>query len=321
MTQSPKTFLMLFALACAVTACDDSTSAPTPSPTATPTGPVHIVVSSYPAAWLAEQVGGPEVRVQNVLPAGEDPPFWAPSGEVVAQVQQAELIVANGAGFERWMETATLPADRIVDSANGLDHIHIQGETHSHGTKGEHSHAGLDPHTWSDPLIYLKQAEAVHAALLQVRPDKKPVFDNHLAAVRTQLTALDRKLKDALTPGKGVKIAANHPAYNYLARRYDLDIHSFDLDPEAVPDAPSIEAVQAWAETVPKPRHLLWEAQPTDEVRRSLPAGTIHVFIDPLEQPFEGQGYDYVNQADRNVATFKALFKKPSPPSSPEKTP
>jgi zinc transport system substrate-binding protein len=219
------------------------------------------------------------------------------------------------------METATLAADRVVDSSRGLDHIHIQGETHSHGKEGEHSHAGLDPHTWSDPLLYLQQAEAVHAALSSARPDKQAVFDGNLATVRTQLSDLDRKLKDALTPGKSVKLAANHPAYNYLARRYDLDIESFDIDPELVADEKARAAFIAWAETVDRPRHLLWEAQPTDAVRRSLPTGTIHIFIDPLEQPPDGQEYDYVRQAERNVTTFKSLFKKSSPPPSSEKSP
>ncbi len=299
-------------------ACSGTPPSPSEAPQATaPTGPIDVRVSSFPAEWLVQRVGGTEVQLQNVLPPGEDPPFWSPPGEVVAAVQSAELIVANGAGFEQWMQTATLPADRIVDSARGLDHIHIQGETHSHGKEGEHSHAGLDPHTWSDPNLFLQQAEAIHAALVAARPDQKPTFDRNLADLRTDLTTLDRELLDALTPGRRVKMAANHPAYNYLARRYELHIRAFDFDPEAVSDAATVAAFTTWAANVEKPHHLLWESQPSDAVRQSFPAGVLHIYIDPLEQPPDGGTYDYLAQARKNVATFKALFKKSAPEEKP----
>jgi zinc transport system substrate-binding protein len=310
----------MLGILCAFVVPGCSGTAPAPSePTLapTPTGPIDVRVSSFPAEWLVKRVGGTEVALQNVLPPGEDPPFWSPPGDVVAGMQKAELIVANGAGFEQWMQTATLPTHRIVDSARDLDHIHIQSETHSHGKEGEHSHAGLDPHTWSDPILFLQQAEVVHAALVAARPDKKATFDRNLAALRIDLTDLDRALLDALTPGRSVKMAANHPAYNYLARRYKLHIHAFDFDPETVSDASTISAFTTWASKVEKPHHLLWESQPADAVRRSFPAGTLHIYIDPLEQPGDGQAYDYLAQARRNVSTFKALFKK----SAPEETP
>lgn len=317
---SLKRLTLLGFLAFAVGAgCNDSPTPPTLPEQPVRTGPIQVVVSSHPAAWLVAQVGGAEVVLENVLPPGQEPRSWSPSGDDVAKAQTAELIVANGAGFEQWMATATLPTGRVVDSARGLDHIYIQGATHSHGKDGEHSHAEPDPHTWTDPLLFLQQAEAVHAALTRARPDKKAEFDKNLGEVRSKLTTLDRQYKDALTPGKSAKLAANHPAYNYLARRYDLDIRSFELDPETVGDASSVAAFMAWAETVEKPRHLMWDAQPTDAVRRSLPTGTLHVYIDPLEQPADGQVYDYVRQAEQNVSTFKSLFKK-SPPSTPAET-
>jgi zinc transport system substrate-binding protein len=322
MNRSMSTLAVLLALTIGTVACSGDTSSPLPAVEAAPkTGPVEVRVSSFPAEWLVRRVGGKQVTVKNVLPVGEDPPFWAPSGDVVASVQQAELIVANGAGFEKWMETATLPADRVVDSAKGLDLIHVQGKTHSHGKGGEHSHAGTDPHTWSDPLGYAQQAEAVHAALVRVRPDQKSVFDGNLAALKQDLSDLDRELKDALTPGKGLKMAANHPAFNYLARRYDLDIHSFDFDPEEVPNEEARADFATWAEGVDKPHHLIWESQPIDAVRRAFPAGTLHIYIDPLEQPPDGGTYDYLAQARKNVSTFKTLFPKAAPPEPSEENP
>ena len=309
---------LAFALALGAVACTGS-PAPTDAPvrTATPkTGPITVAVSSFPAQYLVERIGGAVVKLDNVLPVGEDPPFWSPSGDVVAGVQQAELIVANGAGFEKWMETATLPADKVVDSAGPVQLIRIQGETHSHGKGGEHSHAGIDPHTWSDPLAYLQQAEVVHAALVAARPGDKATFDANLSALAKDLQDLDRALADATAPGKGMKLAANHPAFNYLARRYKLSIQSFDFDPEVPPTGVARGEFVDWADGVDKPPHLLWESAPEDAVRRAFPAGTLHVNLDPLEQPPDGADYDYLAQAHKNVVTFKTIFRKtPAAPS------
>lgn len=300
------------------------TGAPTtparPVETTPKTGPIDVRVASFPAEYLAKRVGGAVVQVQNVLPAGKDPPFWSPTGDVVATIQKAELIVANGAGFEKWMQTANLSEDKVVDSAAGIDFIHLEGETHSHGKGGEHSHAGIDPHTWSDPLAYYQQAEAVHAALVRARPDRQAELDANLAALKADLDTLHRELTDATAPGMSIELAANHPAFNYLARRYGLRIHSFDFDPEDRLPTDHRAAFDAWAEGRERPLHLLWESPPTDAVRRALPAGILHITIDPLEQPPERGSYDYLAQARQNVTTFRTIFSKSSsaPPATPE---
>jgi len=304
----------------AIPACTDSTKAPEPvAAPAEKAGPVDVKVSSFPALYLVQRVGGAAVAVTNILPAGEDPPFWNPTGEQVAQMQAAELIVANGAGFEKWMETATLPASKMVDTAAKVDLIHVEATTHSHGKGGEHSHAGIDPHTWSDPLIYLQQAEVVHAALVKARPSEQATFDAGLAALRTDLQALDGELKASLAHAGDKRLAANHPAFNYLAKRYELQIKSFDFDPEEAPSADARHGFDHWAEDVPEPRMLWWESPAVDAAKRAFPPGTIHVFVDPLEQPAEdGAGYDYMAQARSNVHTFRSLFPAPAPEGAPE---
>lgn len=311
----------LLAAACiALPACTGG--APSPAPTPEPTADVGLVdvrVSSFPAEYLVKRVGGDAVEVTNILPVGEDPPFWSPTGEQVAQMQSAEVIVANGAGFEKWMETATLPSSKLVDSAEKVALIHLKATTHSHGKGGEHSHAGIDPHTWSDPVVYLQQAEVVHAALVKARPAQATTFDAGLASLRTDLEALDTELKAALAHAGDRELAANHPAFNYIARRYGLQITSFDFDPEEVPSAESIAGFDAWAATVPEPQMLWWESKAQDAVKSAFATGTIHVHVDPLEQPpAAGSSYDYLAQARANAQHFRSLFPAPALEEAPE---
>ena len=309
----------LLAAACAVmSACTGQAPSTAPTPTVE-TGPLEVKVSSFPAEYLVKRLGGDAISLTNILPVGEDPPFWSPTGEQVAQMQSADLIVANGAGFEKWMQTATLPSGKVVDSAADVKLVHLKATTHSHGKEGEHSHAGIDPHTWSDPVVYLQQAEVVHAALVKARPSQAATFDAGLASLRTDLTALDAELKAALAHAGDKQLSANHPAFNYIARRYGLQIRSFDFDPEEVPSAESIAGFDTWAAEVPEPRMLWWESQADDVVKRAFAAGTIHVHVDPLEQPAaDGAAYDYVAQAKANAQTFRSLFPAPAPEEAPE---
>jgi zinc transport system substrate-binding protein len=266
------------------------------------TGAPTIKALSAPAAWLVSRIGGDRVVVENILPAGESADTWSPPGEVVAGLSDADLIVANGAGYEAWTQTATLPTARLVDSARGLDLIAVDGRTHSHGKAGEHSHSDVDPHTWTDPAAYAHQAGVVHAALVRLDPEGKAVYDANLSTLQADLTKLGAELDAALAPARGRAMISNHPSFSYLARRARLDLRTIDMDPLVAPE-PGLLG------TDPVPGLVIWwESAPTDAVRASLPAGLVHLVVDPLEQPAAGGSYDYLAQARGNVAQFRATF-------------
>jgi zinc transport system substrate-binding protein len=267
--------------------------------------PLQVRTTSFPADFLVARIAGDRVERVNLLPVGEDAPFWQPSAEVVASLAEVDLIVANGAGFERWMAAATLPGSRVVDTSAGLELIEIEGRTHSHGARSEHSHAGIDPHTWSDPVGYAQQARAVHDALVVADPDGAEAYGASLATLTGELEALDAAFRPILAQLKARPLTASHPAFNYLARRYGLTVRSFDFDPEEVPDPDALAEFESWADEQEVPV-LLWEAPPTEVVTSAFGDEVRHVFVSPLEQPMAGV-YDYLAQARTNLRTFDEL--------------
>ena len=282
-------------------ACD---AAPPTAPRPAREAPLKIVALSFPAQWLTQRLVGEGVVVERLLPAGEDPPTYQPPPERIAALQDADLIVGNGAGYEAWLTTASLPEGRLVLTAEGLDLITLPETTHRHGAAGEHSHGGVDPHTWTDPLLLVQQAEALSLALQRAQPDGG--WDGRAATLRADLAALHAENQAGLAPLSGQKIAANHPAYNYLARRYALDLSSFDFDPETPPSAESLAAFVTWAAGQAAPM-LWWETAPSDAVRAAFPPTVRHVVIDPLEQPPEGGEYDLLRAARGNLSTLSGL--------------
>ena len=153
---------------------------------------------SWPVGWLVDQLAGGAVDHLCILPAGADPAGWRPDGALVAELGTVDLIVANGAGYEGWVETASLPTARLIDTSRGLQLIEHASTTHSHGA-GEHSHGALDPHTFLDPTLFGRQATRVAAALKSVLADDAAI-DARLTGLIASLEALGGEWDAALAP-------------------------------------------------------------------------------------------------------------------------
>ena len=279
-----------------------------------------VYTSCFPVHWLTERVAGEHADVTLILPAGEDPPEWTPPADIISSMQQADLIVINGAGFEGWLGTTTLPETKLVDTTAGVKDrfIEIEATTHSHGRDGEHSHAGTDPHTWSDPLLALAQAEAIQAALARTDPDHAQAYRASMDALATELRALDGAYEMAAKGYGGESLATSHPAFNYLAKRYGLTLIDFGFEPDVVPDDESVHGLERAVKDHGVER-MLWEAQPTDEVRTRVEGvGVEALFFDPLEQPQGDAAYDYLAQARANVDRLKTMFPAAETATAPE---
>ena len=104
-----------------------------------------IYTVNYPLAYFAERLAGDLAEVRFPAPPDVDPAFWKPGADVVAAYQRADLILLNGAGYAKWVDKASLPRSRLVDTSRAFADKYIQAPsavTHSHGPGGEHAHSG-----------------------------------------------------------------------------------------------------------------------------------------------------------------------------------
>lgn len=294
--------LTLCLLIAALPACREPAPADPPAPAVAPTGPLTVVASFYPLADFARRIGGAAVQVS--VPVGDaDPAHWRPDAAAIAGLQAADLVLLNGANFEQWAGQVALPGNRTVDTTAGVKDALLtfaKAVHHQHGSAGAHDHAGIDGHTWLDPVLAKAQASAVHAALVAARPAQKAAFDAGLAALARDLDALAAEL--AALPKR--PLLASHPAYNYLARRYGWSILTFDLDPDAAPTAEQVAAIRAQNEAHGA-QVMLWETAPGAEARAAMAAlGVRSVVYSPVEHaPPQG---DFVAAMRANVAALKA---------------
>ncbi len=128
------------------------------------TGKLTVYVVNYPLQYFAERIGVEHVNVVFPAPADVDPAYWMPDTQTIAAYQQADLILLNGANYARWLNKATLPRSRMVNTSAGFKDQYIEAAeilTHSHGSEGEHAHESLAFTTWIDFILAARQAKAI----------------------------------------------------------------------------------------------------------------------------------------------------------------
>jgi zinc transport system substrate-binding protein len=104
-----------------------------------------VVAAFYPLAWAAEQVDGEGIEVENLTPPGVEPHDLELTPRDVAKIEQADVILYVGHGFQPAVEDAIERSD-----AEKIDVLDIEGlqlleatedDGHGHGDEGEDGHA------------------------------------------------------------------------------------------------------------------------------------------------------------------------------------
>ena len=282
-----------------------ATQAPAPKPHR-----CQIYTTSYPLFYIATRLVEDRADVLFPAPPNEDPAFWRPAKEVVRRYQQADLILLNGAAFEKWVDTTSLPLNTQVDPSVPFKAEWIMFPeviTHSHGPHGVHSHGNIDFNTWLDPLLAIRQAETAEAAFerLAVRPAAE--LRQRGQQIKRDFEALDKQLRDLSQVLARQPLLASHLVYGYLARGYHWDLHSVHWEP----DEP-VPAAQWTAFDTLRAQHpgnlMLWEEEPLPEVRAELQRRGVRpvVFRTCGNRPAAG---DYLQAMQQNLEALRVALK------------
>ncbi len=204
-------------------------------------GTTQVVASFYPFAFVAEQVGGSHVDVENLTSPGVEPHDLELKPKQVGDVQNADVVVYEK-HFQAAVDDAVKQADRskkdTVDVASVVKLKPLQPgaeEGHDHGDEG-HDHGDEDPHTWLDPDNMIAVTKAVEAKLSAADPDHATEYSANAAKLISELETLGTDFETGLKTCKSRTIVTSHAAFQYLAARYDLtQVPIAGLDPANEP--------------------------------------------------------------------------------------
>lgn len=256
-----------------------------------------VYTVNYPLLYFAERITQGGVDASLPVPDDVDPAFWRPADAAVADYQQAELILLNGASYAKWVAHVSLPPSRCVDTSAGFDYIAVKDRTmHTHGPAAERDHGGIASITWLDFMQAAAQARAVRDALARTG-----YSTNGYAELERDLVDLDRRMREIVTKAP---IVASHPVYQYWARRYGANLRSVHWEPNEAPDWAELEAV---LETHPA-KWMIWEGEPLAGTKEKLRARGIDsvVFAPCGNVPGDG---DFIEAMRRSVDRLAQAFR------------
>ena len=291
------------------------------------TGRTSVVAAFYPLQFVAERVGGAEVDVQNLTPAGAEPHDLELTTRDVLTLEEADVVLTLS-GFQPALDDALAEIDgpQVVDTAaeedphlaENHDQTHHGADAHSDDDHDEHAHAhddghghlGTDPHFWLDPTRLAAVADQVAHALTEADPAHAATYTANAEALKAELGELDAEFHDQLSTCHQHVIVVSHEAFGYLAARYGFEqVGIAGLDPESEPSPARLQQIAqvVRAEGV---RTIFTETLLSPDVAEALAdeLGITVQRLDPLESLADPSA-DYLSVMRANLSALTAALE------------
>jgi zinc transport system substrate-binding protein len=269
---------------------------------------VKVFASNYPLSYFATRISG-DPKIVNFPEMDGDPAFWEPTTDAIVTVQQSDVILLNGATYEKWRTSVSLPKGKIVDSSKAFQKRYILMEEavdHAHGPTGAHSHSGTAFTTWIDLNQAAFQANAVRDALAKKKVASEEVLNENFDALIKDLKHLDTKINETTKGQSAVPLLASHPVYQYFARRYGLNIRAVMWEPDVLPDEKLWTELGEIIKEHPA-KWMIWEGRAMPKSAAKLKEmGIGSIVFDPCgNRPESG---DFLSVMNENVKNLKKIF-------------
>lgn len=206
-----------------------------------------IVVTTNILGDIVTQTIGDLADVEVIMPVGADPHDFAPSARQAESMENADLLVTNGAGFEQGMlvilEQVESSGTPVFSFADQIELIEFSDDA-GHSEKG---HSGDDPHIWTDPSRMITAVEAFGVEFASLDGVDAPAVEAQVQSYVDELTALDAEMDATLSsvPVEQRVLVTNHEVFGYFADRFDFEVVGAVIPSSTTNAEPSTAEVEA----------------------------------------------------------------------------
>ncbi len=194
--------LLAPAMLLATTACGNSAqNQSTPSTNASEkTGTITVVASINQWGSLASEIGGSHVKVTSILTSTNvDAHDFEPKTSDLTTLSKAEIVVANGAGYDTW-----------ATKARGRESILVSASQIVGASEGD------NPHLWFSKDARTGMAKELANTFSKARPKLKKTFSKRLKAWQEREKKLDLAMSNFADTHSNATYAATESVAYYL---------------------------------------------------------------------------------------------------------
>lgn len=198
----------------------------------------QIVVTTNILGDIVSQTVGDLADVELIMPLGSDPHDFAPSARQAEAMENADLLVINGAGFEEGMlDIIANVEDSGTETFTFADHVELlevdevevhEGDQAADDDSGAAAdeHGGADPHIWTDPSRMIEGVTALAAELATVDGIDADALDRQVEAYVAELETLDADMEQTLATVADDQrvLITNHEVFSYFADRFGFEV-------------------------------------------------------------------------------------------------
>jgi zinc/manganese transport system substrate-binding protein len=218
---------------------------------------------------VVKQIGGSHVDVTSILSnPDQDPHLFEASPKTARALQNARVVVYNGADYDPWMT-------KLLSATNSGKNGGKPGSTRTTIVAADlvGKKAGDNPHLWYDPKTMPTVARAVSAALGAADPAHKSVYDANLATFLASLQPVDAKVAALRSRYKGQPVTATEPVFGYMSDAIGLDMRNLRFQLAAMNDTEASASDIAAFERDLRERRvrvLIYNSQATEALTRRM---------------------------------------------------
>jgi len=250
---------------------------------------VVAIASFFPLYEFTKEIGREKVDVTLLVPSGVEPHDWEPTIKDLQLMQQADVIIINGIGFENWIDNIdSVNSDvKVVDTSIGISILES------------------DPHIWLNPVMAQKQVENIVDSLSKVDPLNEKYYKQNGISYIKKLEELDNKISYELSSCKKDFISF-HNAFSYFANQYDLNQHTVlkSNEPHEEPTSKSLENIINLARDLDS--NVIFTEEAVDKRTSQVIANEIGgkvLTLSPLE--VGDSQTDYIKKMEENLLHLK----------------
>jgi zinc transport system substrate-binding protein len=277
---------------------------------------ITVVASFYPLYEFASKVVGDRAEVSSLVPAGVEPHDWEPTAEDVSRVRTADILIINGAGFERWIND--LEAKFVVNTSKGIEFNYE--EENEAGTAGEHLHEGdntgeegnrVNPHIWLDPMLAKHQIDEIRDAMARSDPGNADYYNQNADRFIAELDSLDAYIRSELASCDKLDFIAFHDAFTHFSERYGLRQHSIQgVSPEGEILPQTIQRIIELANSLDINviySEDLIDNRLADTIANEIPDGKVLVLspIEGVSEEEQAADIGYLDKIKQNIENLK----------------
>jgi zinc transport system substrate-binding protein len=201
---------------------------------------LQVVASIFPVTDMARQIGGEDVDVTTIIPAGASPHTFELKPSLVRTFASAKVFLMIGAGLEYWADQLVHSSGRKLKPvvlSDGITLIRSPGSHHdeaaghkSHASEKsrhakhshDHDHEAGNPHIWLDPQLAKIMASRIQEAFSAADPNRAAAYARRTQDFVDRLDALDMEIAGSINQFKIRQVVSFHSSWDYFITRYGL---------------------------------------------------------------------------------------------------